>query len=113
MTLKRRHKNSKRAHKARANDAHRQFIRGFVCVVNNQDCWGPTECAHVRSGTDGGAGLKPGDEWTIPLCSFHHKWQTDNGEKRFENWTGISMKAEAEKYAARSPHLRKLEREDV
>lgn len=114
MTLKRRHQNSKRAMKARANRAHLAWIRStWKCVIDNHECTDHIEAAHCRTGTDGGMGLKPGDEHTIPLCDFHHRWHHDKGINRFEAWYGISMKAEAEKYAARSPHLQKLEREEA
>jgi hypothetical protein len=32
----------------------------------------PVSVHHVRAGTGGGTGLKPGDEWAVPLCADHH-----------------------------------------
>lgn len=112
MKPQRRHKNSRRAYKARTNESHKKWIRGFSCVVGNHECTDRIECAHVRTETDGGMGLKPTDGlWTIPLCSFHHKWQTNHGEARFEAWYGVDMRKEAEKYAVLSPFLRRLQEE--
>src|SRR3546814_3660967 len=52
--------------------AHLAFVRSHACCVPNcnlHDIHGfTTEAAHVRTGTDGGTGLKPGDNWTISLC---------------------------------------------
>ena len=70
----------------------------------------PIEAAHVRTGTDGGAGMKPSDRWAISLCSAHHREQHQVGETEFELRRGISMKALAEEFFAKSPHRRKYPR---
>lgn len=82
---------------------HRQWVRGFQCAVQNDDCGGDIECAHVRSGTNGGMGLKPGDEWCIPLCRDHHHEQHTIGEMAFEKLYGIDMKVLARGLARNSP----------
>jgi hypothetical protein len=69
---------------------------------------GPIECAHVRTGTDGGAGLKPSDKWAISLCAFHHREQHRIGEKAFERKHSLDLAALAAEFARRSPHRLKL-----
>ena len=87
--------------------AHLAWVRGFACSVPG--CAGvPIEAAHVRTGTDGGTGMKPGDQWVISLCRFHHTIQHAHGEERFELAFGIDMKALAQEFAQKSPHRRKL-----
>lgn len=87
--------------------AHRAWVRRHHCCVPG--CRSrPIECAHVRSGTDGGVGLKPSDKWVISLCAAHHLEQHHIGERAFEAEHGIDMKALAEEFARRSPHWRRL-----
>lgn len=71
------------------------------------------EAAHVRIGTDGGIGLKPGDQWTIPLCSMHHRKQHRIGESTFERIYNIDMKVIAYQLARKSPHLVEVDGEIV
>lgn len=86
---------------------HLAWVRGHACCVPG--CGGrPIEAAHVRTGTDGGTGIKPGDQWTISLCQFHHQAQHRHGEPYFESLVGIDMKALAREFAAKSPHRKKL-----
>jgi hypothetical protein len=70
----------------------------------------PIECAHVRTGTDGGAGLKPSDKWSVSLCTFHHREQHRIGEKAFEVRYSIDLRALAKEFARRSPQWLKLAR---
>lgn len=82
---------------------HRAWVRGHKCCVDG--CGGrPIECAHVRTGTGGGTGLKPGDEWTISLCAYHHREQHQIGEGAFERLYELDMKKLAAEFVARSPH---------
>lgn len=91
---------------------HRAFVRRHVCSV--KDCAnGTIECAHVRTGTDGGKSQKPSDWWTLPLCGpawvegvlveGHHREQHRIGEPAFERKYGIDMKAIAREFARQSP----------
>ena len=92
--------------------SHRKWIRGFECAVKtyaNTDCATNTECAHVRTGTDGGMGMKPSDKWCISLCSEHHREQHQMGEPAFERKYGFSMKTLAAAFWKASPHRRKFE----
>lgn len=89
---------------------HLAWVRGHACSVggaSGQGCGGRMEAAHVRSGTDGGMGVKPSDTYTIPLCSDHHAEQHRIGESAFERRRGIDMKAIAEGLARTSPHRTK------
>ena len=103
MLPKRLHRNSQRQEENRRSRAHRQWVRGHACSVPGcQDR--PIECAHVRSGSDGGIGLKPSDIWTISLCREHHAEQHRLGEAEFQLRHGIDLRALAEEFARRSPH---------
>lgn len=94
---------------------HRAWIRRHDCSVPN--CAGakewPAECAHVRTGTDGGTAIKPSDWWTLPLCAAHHVQQHAMGERAFEREYRIDMKRIALSLARQSPdvEMRKAMRE--
>lgn len=89
---------------------HLAWIRGHECAVCRSLPSGyPIEAAHVRTGTDGGMGVKPSDCWTLPLCSHHHRDQHLIGEAEFETIFGIDMKKIAEQLWAKSPHRKKYE----
>ena len=91
----------------RSCPGHRAWVRRHGCSVRG--CRrGPIECAHVRSGTDGGAGLKPSDKWAISLCEFHHREQHRIGERAFERKHSLDLRSLATEFARRSPHSRKL-----
>lgn len=91
----------------RRSPAHRAWVRGFACSVPRCEDR-PIECAHVRSGTDGGVGMKPSDRWCISLCRDHHRIQHEIGEAAFQTTYGVDMKALAIEFAAKSPHRGKL-----
>lgn len=87
--------------------AHRGWVRRHHCCVPG--CLRqPIECAHVRSGTDGGTGLKPSDRWVISLCSEHHREQHRIGEAAFEHRYSIDLYELALEFTRRSPHVGKL-----
>lgn len=81
---------------------HLKWVRDHACCVPGCD-GRPIEAAHVRTGTDGGIGLKTGDHWTISLCQKHHAQQHTWGEQSFESMHAIDMKALAREFAAKSP----------
>lgn len=89
--------------------SHLKWVRGFRCCVPGCDAR-PIEAAHVRTGTNGGTGMKPDDIWVISLCRHHHSEQHRVGEKLFEAAFKINMKALAQEFAAKSPHRRKWEK---
>jgi hypothetical protein len=66
---------------------HLSYIRGLPCVL----CGDPTstEAAHIRFSSiqfdkrQVGAGEKPDDKWTVPLCGRHHRAQHQDSERAF------------------------------
>ncbi len=54
---------------------HLRFIHGLPCLI----CGTPGEAAHVRYGSiphgkrPTGAGERPSDRWTVPICPAHHR----------------------------------------
>ncbi len=91
----------------RSCPAHRAWVRRHACCVPG--CAElPIECAHVRTGTDGGTALKPSDRWTVSLCRSHHAEQHRIGEPAFEKRYAIDLRALAETFARVSPHWRKV-----
>jgi len=66
---------------------HLAFVRQLPCVACGKAA--PSEAAHVRTGTDGGVGVKPGDRYTVPLCTFCHAKQHRIGELTF--WSGLRI----------------------
>jgi len=71
------------------------YVRKHECAVTVKFtffCEGSTEAAHVRTGTDGGTGMKPSDCYALPLCSGHHRRQHQIGEQQFEKDWGIDMR---------------------
>ena len=93
---------------SRSCPAHRAWVRRHHCSVPGCKRL-PIECAHIRTGTDGGTALKPSDRWCISLCSFHHVEQHRIGEPRFETKHGICLADIAELFAQRSPHRRVID----
>lgn len=91
----------------RSCPAHRAWIRRHHCCVPG--CLQlPIECAHVRTGTDGGIALKPSDRWAISLCANHHREQHRLGEREFQKRYGIDLHGLALAFARKSPHARHL-----
>jgi hypothetical protein len=69
----------------RAN--HLTFVRQLSCVVCGKTA--PSEAAHVRSGSDGGTGIKPSDRYCLSLCTSCHALQHEFGELRF--WSTLRI----------------------
>ena len=66
---------------------HLAFIRLLPCVACGKAA--PSETAHIRTGTDGGVGMKPGDRYAIPLCTACHAKQHRVGELTF--WSPLRI----------------------
>ena len=66
---------------------HLAFVRQLPCVACGKAA--PSEAAHVRTGTDGGAGMKPGDRYAVPLCTACHAKQHRIGELSF--WCALRI----------------------
>src|SRR5205085_11783572 len=71
----------------RRRTQHLAFIRQLPCVVCGKAP--PSEAAHVRSGSDGGAGMKPADRYCLSLCSDCHALQHQFGELTF--WSTVRI----------------------
>jgi hypothetical protein len=97
---------SDKAEKPRRSPAHRAWIRGHACAACGSQAG--IECAHVRTGTDGGVGLKPSDKWCVSLCRECHAQQHRVGETSFEVLHHLNLKALAEAFYKASPHRFKL-----
>lgn len=92
---------------------HRAWVRQHVCsIFDRHECEGSIECAHVRTGTGGGAGLKPHDRFTISLCQKAHAEQHQIGERAFAKKYAIDLLAVADKFARTSPHRSRWETEE-
>src|SRR5690242_19051991 len=63
----------------RAN--HLIYVRQLPCSVCGKAA--PSEAAHVRSGSDGGTGIKPSDRYCLSLCTSCHALRHEFGELRF------------------------------
>jgi len=60
---------------------HLAFVRQLPCVACGKAA--PSEAAHVRSGSDGGAGMKPSDRYSVSLCTSCHALQHEFCELTF------------------------------
>jgi hypothetical protein len=76
---------SKRKPDTRLRVRHLAFVRQLPCVACGKAA--PSEPAHVRTGTDGGVGMKPGDRYAVPLCTACHAKQHRVGELTF--WSAL------------------------
>jgi len=71
----------------RRRQQHLAFVRQLPCVACGKAA--PSEAAHVRTGSDGGVGVKPGDCYAIPLCTACHARQHRIGELTF--WSALRI----------------------
>jgi DNA recombination protein Rad52 len=75
--------------------AHRQFVASLPCLICGRS---PSQAHHLRFAQPRSLGSKVSDEWTVPLCSIHHRALHDIGDE--EKWwaeQGIDPKPEAER----------------
>ena len=112
LHVKLRRKVRKSKERGRQSEPHKQFVRGFQCVIAGGDCGGRTQAAHVRNnlppdepGTERGMGYKPSAAWLVPLCEYHHREQHQIGEGPFCVKYGINMVERAQRLARMSPSL--------
>jgi hypothetical protein len=93
----------KKPNVVRSCSGHRAWVRKHHCSVRG--CTRiPIECAHIRTGTDGGLGLKPSDRWCISLCAWHHAEQHRIGEQRFGDKYDLDLLTLASEFARRTPY---------
>lgn len=66
---------------------HLIFIRQLPCLLCGDNT--SVEAAHIRYSDPDyqkpltGMGIKPSDEWVIPLCGAHHRLQHSMSEREF------------------------------
>ncbi len=93
--------------------AHTSWVRRHACCVPGC-ARRPIEAHHWRyglpAGDKAGTGQKPGDQWTISLCSGHHQEIHISGCRTFEETYDIDGLALAREFAGKSPHRENLRR---
>lgn len=62
-------------------EKYRKWIRTLPCLVTKTHH--ESQCAHIRHGTGGGMGLKPSDDWCVPLHWREHILQHEIGEQAY------------------------------
>lgn len=70
--------------------AYRKWIASLPCLITKVH---GTQAAHIRAGTNGGMGLKPEDNWCVPLSPEMHDLQHKIGERKFWDMYGGIEKA--------------------
>lgn len=69
-----------RADCTRARDKdYLRHVASLPCLVCSR---APCQAHHVRHAQPRALGLKVGDQWTVPLCSRHHRALHDSGAER-------------------------------
>jgi hypothetical protein len=97
-------------------ESHLKWVRGLTCVCSEIDptgCGGKVRACHLRIGTNGGTGMKPGDNWTWPGCDNHHAEQHEIGELTFQKKYRLSLKVICERIWRLSPHRLPYERKQL
>lgn len=89
-------------------EAHLRWIRKHLCLIKGCREHGPIQAHHVRLGAHAGMGQKPGDDRTVPICTFHHTELHMGGEDTFQKVNDVDLPAIAAGLAAKSPALRKM-----
>ena len=65
-----------------------------------------SQCCHLRRGHRGGMGLKPSDEWTVPLCERHHRHMDTHPEGPAAWAYETFVEGTAERLAEQSPWVK-------
>lgn len=98
----------------RKSEKHLRFIRSLSCCVCGDNT--SVEAAHVRMPDPRigkpltGIGIKPDDEFVVPLCSQHHREQHSMSERRFWELAGIDAILTAVTLAAFSGDIDRCDR---
>lgn len=77
------------------DEAHRRYVASLPCLICARL---PSQAHHLRFAQPRSLGSKVSDEWTVPLCSTHHRALHDVGNE--ELWwveQRIDAKREAER----------------
>lgn len=94
------------------DEGHLALIRKLPCLKCGQDPCGVA--AHVRMASaphgkpNAGMGVKPDDQWTVPLCDEHHREQHQLGELQFWHEAGVSPVLLALQLYTASPDLERM-----
>jgi len=74
---------------------HRSFVASLPCLVCGRS---PSQAHHLRFAQPRSLGSKVSDEWTVPLCTIHHRSLHDVGaEEAWWEQRGIDALSEAQK----------------
>ena len=63
----------------RRDKAHLKFVASKSCLVCGRL---PSQAHHLRIAQPRATGLKPSDEFTVPLCAIHHRALHDAGDEQ-------------------------------
>lgn len=85
----------KREKNPRRQPEHLAWLRKLPCLCCGRAA--PSEAAHIRIGTDGAMGRKPGDRFSVPLNTECHRRQHNIGEVSFWQEKGIDPTPIAER----------------
>jgi len=90
---------------------HLSAVRSLCCLIcGAYGC----EAAHVRYASaehgkpESGRGIKPGDQWTVPLCPAHHREQHGSGEREWWRRKGIDPLVVARRLWAATPDYSRM-----
>lgn len=113
---KKRASRKRRAERPGNSEEHLAAVRKLPCIVCGTDK-APVRAHHLRSTREGGAGQKPPDKWTVPLCDDHHNMGVDCvhgvGSKKELGWFarhGIDALALAAALWSASPNVEAMKR---
>ena len=87
---------------------HLAWIRTFACCVPMCNEEGKIEAHHVKGAEPMALGRKPGDNWCVSCCVFHHREFHSIGLHAFEKKYGLDLIALAKEFADTSPSLKRL-----
>jgi hypothetical protein len=77
---------------------HIAIIRSLPCCIPG--CRHTRiELHHIRTAANSGIGMKPSDDWLVPLCFEHHQEGHRRGWRTFERTYDISLSAIARELA--------------
>jgi hypothetical protein len=83
---------------------HRNWLRGFACVVT--DCESQRqEVSHIRTAANAGTGIKPHDSSAVPMCCNHHAEYHRIGHDSFEARYRLDLVKLANEFTQRSPDV--------
>ena len=83
---------------------HLAWLRRQPCVVPGCIA-SPCEASHLRTAANSGMGIKPADDYAVPMCAYHHRtgmWAYHTiGHRAFEEHFKLNLFELAAKFAGR------------